>query len=468
MVLSGLTLRRVVSRLAFTLFVLFSIAGARAQPGDIAGTMPEDYLPDLKQILSGALQRSPDVMAKEFERLAQEARVTIANSARLPQAGGNFNYGSTQTATAGNTSSQTRDNGFFYNFGVSQAIFHWGALRNQADAARINLLVTERSFALAYRELSVLLRKTYLALIVEKARLRQMQQTLALARNDVVIATEKKERGSISSAALEGEKLTLRESTLDFNRAEAEFAKNRRRFAQLAGMAEFPEERIPLEIPRPAYSEPRAAAMTAEFLRDNAKSSLEFEIYDLRLREAELRQKIEAVRLLPKVGANANYSLENTTNVNGIIAEQRAVTRQTIGIGGSWNVFDGFATRGAKREALVAKRSLEHRKAVDIELLLQNAQNLERALKLDAELLELTDTRHGMAIEGHKRISEEVGFGLLPKGDIDRAQVGILQSSARNLEARAAFLGRWSEFVALTRDDPVLNNLPARYVREKK
>jgi hypothetical protein len=208
--------------------------------------------------------------------------------------------------------------------------------------------------------------------------------------------------------------------------------------------------------------------MAAAFLRENAKTTLEYEIYDLRIREAEARQRIESTRLLPKFGANANYSLENNTNVNGNIAEQRAVARQSIGIGGSWTIFDSFATRGAKREALAAKRLIEHRKATDIEELLQKVQNLERTLKLDAEQLELTETRRALSTEAHKQISIEVGFGNLPKGDIDRAQLNIRMAEAQSLATRAAYLGHWSEFVALASDDPVLNNLPARYARAKK
>jgi outer membrane protein TolC len=432
--------------------------------------MPEDYLPELKQILATAAQRSPEVVAREFDRLLQEARVMQVNAARLPQLGGNFNYGITETSTASNTSTSTRDSGFFYSFGLSQPIFHWGALKNQSLSARINLLVTEKNSALVYRETSVALRKLYLALIVEKARLRHLRESIRLGTEDVDVAKVRMEAGSISAADLEGEKLRLRETELDFKRAEAEFSASRRRFSRLAGLgiAELPEEKIPDDIPLPKHSEPRVTVMAATLLRENAKSTLEYEIYDLRVHEAELRQKIENTRLLPKIGASANYSLENTTNVNGNLAEQRAVARQSIGIGGSWTIFDSFATRGAKREALAVKRSIEHRKATDIEELLQRVQNLERTLNLDAEQLKLTEIRRDLSTEAHKQISDEVGFGNLPKIDIDRAQLNIRIAEAQSLATRAAYFSHWSEFVALASDDPVLNNLPARYARAKK
>ncbi len=469
MVLSGLLFQRAF--LGAVLAILLSgstICLRAAEPADIAGTMPEDYLPELKKILEQATKRSPELLAKEFERLSQEARITMVNAARLPQLGGGFSYGISQVATTGSATS--RDSGFRYNFGFSQALFHWGALKNETDSARINLLVTSKNFALAHRELAGALRKAYLALIVEKARVIEARESLRLVKLDVEIAKVRKEDGSISGAALATAELTQRETELVVARFENEFEANRRRFARLAGLPglDLPEDAIPAEIPAPAYSEPRTAAIAAEFMRDNARGSLEFELYDLRLREAVLRQKIESTRLLPKFGLTAGYSLQNTTTVDGNTARQSAVAEQNVGIGASWNIFDGFATRGAKRGALIARRSLEYGKSVEIEKLLQNAQILERTLRIDAEQVSLAEIRHGNAVAGRDLVADEVSHGTRPKGDIDRAQIHVLQAYARSLEARAAYLSRWTDFVALTGEDPILNLLPVRDVRKKK
>ncbi len=69
MVSSGLTLQRFVSRVVFIVFSVLVAISVQAQPGEITGTMPEDYLPELKPILATALQRSPETIAKEFDRL---------------------------------------------------------------------------------------------------------------------------------------------------------------------------------------------------------------------------------------------------------------------------------------------------------------------------------------------------------------------------------------------------------------
>jgi outer membrane protein TolC len=262
--------------------------------------------------------------------------------------------------------------------------------------------------------------------------------------------------------------LRLREGEFDLKRVESDFETNRRRFSRLVGMAELAEDALPDDIPRPNYSEPQAAAMAAMVLRDNARGTLEFEYWDIRLREAVLGQKIAATGLLPKFGASANHQLQNSTSVNGNAVQQSAITTDSISIGGSWPIFDGFATRAAKHHALLNKRSIEHQRTVKIEELLESVQTLQRRLKFDADQLEFVATRKGIAEDSQRIATAEANFGNIPKGTVDNARLAVLLANAKNLEARALYLNDWCEFVAVAANDPVLNNLPARYARGKK
>ena len=346
-------------------------------------------------------------------------------------------------------------------------MFHWGALQNQSRAAHINLLVEQKNYAIAARELGIELRKAYLALVVEKAKLRHGREALRIFRVELAVLQEKNQAGLVSAAVFEGDKLREREIALDLARGEAEFEANGRRLARLAGLADLPDEKIPAEIPRLEHRPALAAAMSAALLRDEAKSTLEYQVYDFKVQEALLREKTERTRLLPKVFAGAAYSLENNTDVNGSAINQQAFRRQTVSISARWDIFDGFAAKGAIREALAAKRLHERARDAKVEATLLDAQILERSLKLDGEALELAETRRAIAIEGRKRVTDEAALGNLPKSDVDRAQLNILQADAARLLARATYLGRWIDFVALAGDDPVLQNIPARYAPKK-
>jgi outer membrane protein TolC len=473
MVSNGLTYLRVFLRAVLVLAGLGLGSGGRAAEltdvADVTGTMPEDVLPELKMILDSALRRSPQLVAADFDRTVQEARIYGADSARLPSLRGNSEYASNQTAVTGSNSSQSRASGFFYRFEAGQAVFHWGALRNQSLAARLNLLASRKSYAIAARELGVVIRKAYLALVVERARLQQGRQALAVLRADLAVLNEKKQSGAVSAAVFEGERLRAREVTAELERGEAEFAANRRRLARLAGLpgGDLPEEKVAAAIPRPDFSEYRVTAMAAAVLRDGAKSTLEYEVYDLKVREASLRYAIERTRQLPKLNLGAGYSLENSTDVVGSTVNQQAFRRQNINLNVQWNIFDGFATRGAVREALAAKRLHERNLTLKVEETIQDVQLLERSLKLDAETIELAEIRRGMAVQARDRIAEEVGLGKLRRSEVERARVGELQADAKSLEARAQYFGRWSEFVAVAGSDPLIRPLSVAHAREK-
>jgi len=467
MVLSGLMLQRFLPRAALMLVVLGWTHVGRGQVSDVAGTMPEDYLPELKKILTTALQRSPNVIEPLLLIELREAGRIAANAARLPSLGSNISYGSTELSESGSSTNRSRDNGLFYNFGLNQALFHWGALKNQTAIANINALLAGKNFEKAYRELSVLLRQSYLQLIVNKARLRHARDSLQLNRKAIEVAKERLQRGVASSADLAGEELRTRELALEVNRAEADLITGRRTFSRIAGIPELAEQSIPDDIPKPIYSAALATALSSALLRDGAKGTIEAQMHELRLREATLRYQIERVRLYPKVNAGAGYSLENTTTV-GTSVGQRAVARQTLSVTANWAIFDGFATRAAKMEAKSIQRAVAARRDAEMNVLLDEVQALHRQLTLDVEQLELAEIRRAMAIETRRRAAEEVGFGNLSPGEVDRAETGIRFADAKLLEARAALLGRWSQFVAIAGEDPGLNNLPVRYERAKK
>lgn len=470
MVLSGFTFHRVVFSAVLALFGL-SVVSRGSEITEVAGTLPEDYLPGLKTILADALKRSPKLIARDFERVIQDEKLKMAKSARLPSAGGNFDYGMSQTATTSSSSSQYRNTGAQYNFSLGQALWHWGAIKNEIEIAKISVQVGHKDTALLYRDLALSLRKAYLALVVQKARVGQAREGLKLIKADVEVAKTKKADGTISGAVLSGEELRLREAELLLGRLIADFEASRRNFARVAGMRELPEEAIPAEIPLPAEAlaahEALAAAVTAKTLRDNGRGTIEFVIYDLKLQQALLRQKIVATRLLPKFGVGAGYSLRNNTNVNGATVSQEAVTEQRVAVSGSWTFFDGFATGAAKREAAVARRGLEYKKTTEIDELLQTVQQLERTLKLDAEQLALADVRHGIAIAAEELTAEGIKLGNVPKAQGERARVGILQAYTTTLEARAVYLGHWVELLATAGEDPVLHNLSDRNAAKK-
>ncbi|MEX2044465.1 MAG: TolC family protein [Opitutus sp.] len=447
---------------------ILAVATLGAQPVDVAGTLPEDYFPALAPILKAALAKSPRVLEREIEIEEQEARELGANSARLPRLGGDLSYAYNRTAVSGQSGIQYRDDGLFYRLELSQSLFHWGALRNETERARMATAIAEKNYAEAYRLLAVALRSGYVDLVATKLHVRQLRQRQRLREAALATDQEKLASGTISPGHAERQKLAAREAALGLGRAEMQLVALCRAFARLAGLAEFTETNIPGLVPKPVHSAGLASAVVAPLLREGGRSAFEAQVHALNAQEADLRLEIARVRLLPKFNATAGYYLENTTNATLLNVTQQGVERQGFAINAQWSIFDGLATRGARQEALAAKRLAERRLATAAGEAVERVQNLQRLLEIEAEAVELAEERRGFLMEELERTRGEVELGNAPPSRIEQVSADLDQQEAYAAMARANYLRVWSELVSLAGADPALNNLPASHVRHQR
>lgn len=464
----GIRSSRLQRRLALWLVSLLALASVHAQPVEIAGTLPEDYLPGLKTILHGAWQQSPQTIEKALELAQQEASTYLLNAERLPRLAAWADFASNETAISGNNASRTRDNGLFYRVELSQSLFRWGELTHKTALGRLNVLLAEKNYAEAYRSLAHTLRQSYMDLIARKLTLRAARFRYRMAEDELKVARGNLERGTVAPGFVSGKELDVNEHQVQLAGQEEEFAAALRAFARLAGLKEFSEESLPNELARPAYSPALAKTILAGVLRDGGKFTFEAELNALRAQQADLNYRIARVRLLPKFDAAGIYSLQNLTTAGPGTVAQTGVAYQTLALRMTWPIFDGLETRGHKLQALASRELHQRRAQLASEASLERAQQLERRLALDARLMEFGDTRLGIAALGEQQQRDEFRLGNAPESGIAAATANRYEWEARSTSARANFLARWSEFVSLAGLDPVVNHLPARHARENR
>jgi outer membrane protein TolC len=441
----------------------------RAQPAGVAGTMPEDYLPELKVILANAVKQAPVTISKAIEVEARQANVIKEDAARLPHLSSQLDYARNTTAYSDQKDSGSTNNGLFGNVGANVPLFQWGALKNQSDRARISLLIAQKNYDEAYRTLGLLLRRSYLDLIVKKSQLLKLRFNRDLKAKDVELTTEKVKDGRASAGELAGKQLDLDDYVIVVGRFQVEFASIRRSFSRLAGMSPgLTEDAVPSDVPKPKVSADLAQELLSAMMREGGRSTFQAQVAELKVKEADLTYRIQRVQQLPKFGLGASYNLESTTNASGNTAEQKSVTRKTVSLGVSWNIFDGWATRGAKREALANRRLSERELQNATEASLDAAQGMAELLPLEAESMRMADLRRGLSEGLLKTQQEELELGKIPENSLLVAKAGLKESEWASAAARAAYLYRWAEFVSFVSTDPVLNNLPARHDREKR
>jgi outer membrane protein TolC len=439
-------------------------AVSRAQDVEVIGSMPEDGIPALKRILEAAMKQSPTMIQSEINVAQAEANVYAGDHSLWPNFGANGNYGTNRSATAGGASSAA--SGLYYNVGMGQPLFSWGALANQSRIGRIGLLMARRSFDEAYRQLAVGLREQYMSLILKKLSLRNARFALGLAQHRFDVTNQQYSRGEVSRADYGGAWSGADNANLGVAQAEEDFDSSLRAFQTLAGAKSITEADIPNSIPKPIYNPSLAAALLAELQRDHATSTFQAQYLEMQIHQADLGYKIAKVGLLPKLWFNSGYGVSNSVNASSSQISQSQVDTLTYGASVQWNIFDGFATRGAKLSALASKRLSQQQLENYTEATVAQAEHMVRTMKITEHILQNADDGAKYANERFQAQSTELKLGNIPPGNIPLAQQDAYNAESQSMASRAGMYTQWIEFVSLVGRDPALNHLPQSYVRE--
>lgn len=441
------------------------ISALRAELPRVQGSMPEDYLPGLKTMLANALKQAPQMILSEIGAAQAQATKIGADSQFFPALSGSSSYSIAESSASSNPSSKSKSQGFYYSVGLSQSVFQFWAVKNQSEIAKIGALIAEKNHAEAYRLLANNLRLQYLGLIVKKSSLIGANFRLKISETLLAVEEQKLQNGTISAGEIIGPRLTLEEARVALERVEQDYASSRRLFAHLAGFADLDDAAIPDAIIKPSFSAATASSLVALLRRDNAGNTTSAQVGAFYVRQAELSYKIAKVRQFPKFSAGANISLSNSASVVSGVVSQDAVNSKSVGITGSWSIFDGFATSAAKKSALASKRYYELSLQTQVQLTIDTAENLRKTLEISARALDLTETRTQLVEAGMNRVKDEAKLGNTSQSAVDETTSAYYTYQTILASARAEFFSRWSEFVSLVGADPLMTNLPAHHVR---
>ena len=448
-------------------FLLMVPLGLNAQPAvGVAGTLPEDYLPDLKVILATALKQSPTMLQQNINLTLAQANRYAADSALWPglSGGGSYGYSNARVSSNGTSGPASSSSGISYSVGLNQAIFQWGALKANSDIAKLGQQITQRQLAAAYRSLAGLLRSQYLSLVTKKISLRNTRAQLKLLMDGLAVQEAMIREGSISSGDIIPSRLAADDYRLTLQRAELDFDYSKSMFVRLAGLDQLADESIPGDLVHPAIAEGAADALLASITGGGALDTLQAQVDTLTVKQQDLGYKIAKTGLYPKFSFAAGYGVSNSQSVSGSVVAQSFVASYSYSVSAGWTLFDGFRTRGAKMSALAYKRSSERQLQTDIEVTIESAKNMRRQLRILADALNLAETRRALSEDGLKRATEEFKEGTVAQAALDATTSSFNATDYAAISARVDYLNRWSEFVSLAGADPVINVLPVSYL----
>ncbi|HXQ81263.1 MAG TPA: TolC family protein [Opitutaceae bacterium] len=443
--------------------LLLAMASLRAEAPSIQGTLPEDYLPSLRPLLKTAVERSPNTIMASIQ-LAQGEAVRYLDAAQLwPQVSGGANYAVSVESVSHGVGSTER--GFFYNFGVNQSIFQWGAYKNNAVIGTLGVKIAERSYAEAYRLLATTIREQYMGLVTRKIALRNARFSQKIASEAVATLKAKLESGSASEADLQGVTIAFQQAELNGDRSAEDYAYAKRVFTRLVGIDDVDEDSVPLELGHPEYSASLTDAILTGFLADGVESTFQSEVYKMQVQQQDLAYSIAKVRLLPKINASANYQLFNQSTANSGFVSQVALQQENYSIAAYWSVFDGLATRGAKLSALANKRLFERIRKTYIDNTIDSISYMRHQIALSSRAMALSEVHNALIGAEVKRITEDLKLGYASPATVEQSTMNLYLTEVDVANARTDYFSRWSEFISLAGIDPAIANVSPRYVR---
>jgi len=461
---------------ASLIFVFFAqLSWAQSANPTVEGTMPEDFLPDLKLIINSALRQSPQMISSEIQITQSELNRVAVVAQRLPGLSSSASFAWSRITSdlpepiggfrpGQITTNQDVAYGPYYSVNAGQTLFTWFQVTNQLKIADISIKIAQKNYADAYAGLAGLLRSQYLGLIFQKVNLRNQRFNLKQTARLLALDEERLKNGEMAPAQLLQPRIAYASLVLSMEQSEHLYKTSMRRVARLAGMESINEEAIPLEVPKLKIGTDAPASLAAIYQRDGVESTFQGQVNALRIKEADLNYKITSTRLLPRIALSVSAAKYNSSTVTATTITQTAAFSTMASIGGSWTIFDGFATRAAKLSVLANKRSLVQQQK---NLTAQISDQLENTVKLISFLsqtLEMTEAARYSSAVGLDRVREEFKHGTVTEDAVTSSMIQLHEYDARVVSARADLMNRWCELVSLVCVDPVLTQIPARYV----
>ena len=335
--------------LALTLLSLGSLSAAIIQ-------YPEIDIPELNGLLEKARENAPALVAQGLAQKESVARLEAAKGAYYPRLDLGGQFGVTRTTYADGLFPDEQRVGLGFGASVTRPLYHWGAIEATIEQARLDFKNEELQRVFLLRQIKRTLRADYLTLLVNQETLKTLRLRRQITVDGIARMQADKDQGAASLVESEQANLTLSQSLIDIEQVEAEQVRILANYRRNLGWD------APLALDKPVPTPDTAAVITwveqtrANGLDDWLKDNSEVQ----RRQNLVARERQELIRV--KAGQRPLFNLAGS-----VTQEQRNTSVQNnveaisyfIGIGMTWNVFDGFTTAAKKRETQLRERRLE-------------------------------------------------------------------------------------------------------------
>lgn len=423
--------------------------------------LTETVFPELQPILTAALQQSPRMLERNLDVEAAIGDGMQATAGKYPSVSGYFQDSQARDRREDLHATLSVEK-LYYSLGITQPIFHWGAVRDRAKIGEIREKIALKQYAQGYAALAQEIRASYLRLIVQKVQLQTAKYDQQQTEQALKLAEDRLRNRVISEAEIFHPRIAVQQAVLNTDRAQDAFDETKRLFRLLTGMSAPPDNAIPTDIAPLKITPQHADRLLAGFLSQPEPKTFATELLKAQLDIERLGYQINRTNLRPKFNVVAGIS-QDEQSYTANIAAKYAVQSRYIGISGSWNIFDGFATRGALRSSLARVRKLEASYKQLTDSLSAEAQRSARQVNFVERQMAIQDQLMSSATNFLQYRKDEFARGTVSETDVATVQGVYNRELLTTLQARSDYLLKFSEFLSLIMEDPAVANVPARF-----
>lgn len=426
-----------------------------------APLLPEQIFPELQPILTAALQQSPRIIERNLDMDAIAGERMQARSGLYPSVGASFQESLTRDKREDIPDSLNTER-LYYSLSASQPIFHWGDVRNRAKIGDIRQKIAHKQYAQAWVALAQEVRGTYLALVIQKNQLQSTEYAQAQTELALRLAEERLRNRVISDAEIFHPRIEVQKAVLATERMRSAFEETKRGFHLLTGTPILSDAAIPKAIDRLNISAGEADRLLAGFTGQSERSTFATEVMRRQLEVERLNLTIARTTLRPKFNVIAGISQDQQSYSTNLAAKY-GVQSIYIGVSGSWNIFDGFASKGAVAASLTRVRKLEANYKRVTESLETDARRAAEQLKFSERQMLIQEQLMDSATNFLQFRKDEFGRGTISETDVAVVQAIYNRELLTTLQQRSEYLMKFSDFLALVKEDPALTNLPSQF-----
>lgn len=405
---------------------------------------PDAHFPDLAKIIKGLPSTSSQVLEQDLVFEEYRANARSASSIKGTKLGVSVS-GYSIHEDRSNAASDQRYKAFS-RLTISKPLYHWGALEDDIEIARILAQNSSGDASIFQRNAIFRTRSSYLNLVANSLKKKLAEERLKLATKLYESSKEKKRLGLIDEIVVQDLENQMLSSQMEFREVEINLNYELSSFVEFTG-----------------YTEPINFAASDQFFNfclthqfSSSKpiliqsgTSAESEKLDNLIKIEQLKIGIAEKSLLPKINFSGAYFQDQID----LADPSQPLDRNNIlvGLEANWEIWDSHKSKSDKEAAIARKKKLE---------LAKQRLSRERGLELEFLNNQLSLSRQKILLSQKQY---EIAKRRLSKSliEFEQNKISSLENFQSHLEADEARLGNLdsvcSYFILLDKFDSMFH-----------